>query len=77
MVCLLLEQLLVQSLVCSASSCVIWGACEQSNPICYPFYHYVTHVRLCARLFPSFHTASNKKLGGGLGTRLRLVYFAA
>jgi len=59
--CLLLEQLLVQSLVYSASSCVIWGACVQSNPICYPFYPYITHVRLCTRLFPLFLYGKQRK----------------
>ena len=31
----------------------------------------VTHVRKCTRPSPAFRTASDGKLGGGLGTRLQ------
>jgi len=49
---------LVQDIASTACPCMI-------NPFYYSVYLHVTHVRLCTRAFPLFHTASNKSCGEG------------
>ena len=52
---------------------VVTLAHVQSNPFYRPFYHDVTHVRKIPGPLPLFRTASERKAGRGLGTRLGCI----